>query len=322
MSPDPIRFTSEEVHAHSILCIPLLCGTCFSFPSLPRRSHYTERKKCGPRSGQKASKGPRRMRVSTPPQVPPGDQVAMARHDAAGAPSPAVLTANTRLVGESLDWNCGSMRLGPMPPVHTARSMSNDELSGETTAVDYTDISDAPPQRILSRDGSGSSWWSLEEQHVAPASTPDGAVTMAAWNVPQQRYHNYPPQYRYPPQPDSLRRDAVSWASGTGSVAVGGGARGGASGSSGVSNGSEGESFEDDTSEEGLGQTEEEVAALLIRLGQARTFTDTVAADQERTSSHGDKKTLRAVAVVAGQEAQPQPKPQQVWGDGVRGRGS
>lgn len=65
-------------------------------------------------------------------------------------------------------------------------------------------------------------------------------------------------------------REVESWGGG---CAGGGQSRGGGGGAS-SSQGSGADSSEDDESEEGLGETEEEVAALLVHLGKTRTYFD------------------------------------------------
>lgn len=73
-------------------------------------------------------------------------------------------TTGRLLAIDALEWQCAGINLSPRPPPHAHPALSADDLSGETTGLDYTDVSDAPPLRYLSRDESGSSWWSQEEQ--------------------------------------------------------------------------------------------------------------------------------------------------------------
>lgn len=138
-------------------------------------SHYTERKKCGPRSGQKTSKGTRRARLSPSPSSSPGlkstaphsnEQQAQHQYDSISR-VPGADMGGRSMAKDSLEWQYVGIPLGSAPPMHTHPALSADETSGDTTSIDYTDVSDAPSLRHLSRDGSGSSWWSLEEQQAS-----------------------------------------------------------------------------------------------------------------------------------------------------------
>jgi len=150
--------------------------------------------------------------------------------------SPAIsLLESTRYPGIRLS---GS----PSSQGTTAAALSGGELSGETTAVDLTDCSDAPPsQRALVRDESGGSWWSLEEQNTAPER-----------------------RSRSMTHPDNNEMNHIKkrrWKGDYGSAESAGCVKGSISGDS-----------SDDGSDESLGQAEEEVAALLVHLGRSNPF--------------------------------------------------
>lgn len=158
--------------------------------------------------------------------------------------------------------------------------LSAGELSGETTCVDQTDYSDngVLPRQGLLRDESGSSWWSLDDQGGAggggggaPAPTrfgrPPAPTRGASWpQRHQQRKCDDGPEVggEGAEQYENGRsaRGAGLW-SGLHSNSAGGG-----TGTGSGSAGSAGESWEDEESDEGLGQAEEEVAALLVGLGK------------------------------------------------------
>lgn len=124
----------------------------------------------------------------------------------------------------------------------TTAPLSGGELSGDTTAVDLTDCSDAPPsQRALVRDESGGSWWSLEEQNTAPERS-------RSMTHPDNNEMNHLKKRR--------------WKGDNGSAGSAGCVKGNISS----------DSSEDDGSEESLGQAEEEVAALLVHLGRSNPF--------------------------------------------------
>lgn len=150
--------------------------------------------------------------------------------------------------------------LGRAPP---PRALSAGELSGETTCVDHTDYSDngLPPHQGLLRDESGSSWWSLEDQ---------GAESGGALPTRCDDQHRGVSVKGYERSGDVGSVGANCGYSGLGQ---GGGLWSGVhststAGTVSGSGGSAGESWEDDDSEEGLGQAEEEVAALLVGLGK------------------------------------------------------
>lgn len=261
------------------------------------RSHYTERKKCGPRSGQKTFRGPRRTRVSPDPAAANGATTSSAlqrqqrhttdatlpNHMEVGVPSSSAGASSKCTLESSYE----GLRLSPvLPPSHATPTLSAGELSGETTGVDYTDCSDGPPPRqMLNRDESGSSWWSLEEQGGAPAST--SSFNTAATTTPWVQHDNS----RYDGGGGGggqfggrggRENDGQHW--GGGAV----GAMSGVSGGSGGSGGSGVDSSGDD-SDEGLCQAEEEVAALLVRLGKTNTYFEGFPGDvNARASSSTD----------------------------------
>lgn len=104
------------------------------------------------------------------------------------------------LAKDSLEWQYAGISLGPPPPTHAHPILSADELSGETTSLDYTDVSDAPSLRHLSRDGSGSSWWSLEEQQQQQAGLGMGVGVGMGLGSPQQHaQHHAPMGQMHPP---------------------------------------------------------------------------------------------------------------------------
>lgn len=216
------------------------------------------------------------------------------------------------------DFKYRGLRLGPSPqahailspPPHANPSLSPDELSGETTCVDYTDCSDGPPpQHALLRDESGSSWWSLEDQTTTATSSLSGAAATAAW-VQQQQQEQQRGRY--------VRGDAHYNSShlGQGDDHWGGmrssGANGGVSGSggSGGSAGSAGDSSDDDDSEERLGQAEEEVAALLIRLGKTDSFFEGFTDDETTNGARSPVDREPEGGMARSRE------PQRCWGVG------
>ncbi|CAM9771342.1 unnamed protein product [Choristocarpus tenellus] len=96
--------------------------------------HYTERKKCGPRSGAKNPK----PNLQRPLVIPHTSRPPLKK-----------------------------MRLSPAP---LYPELSSGELSGDTTGPE-PDTSDAPSERFLDRSGSGSSWYSLDDQPPPPSPT-------------------------------------------------------------------------------------------------------------------------------------------------------
>lgn len=170
------------------------------------------------------------------------------------------------------------LAVGAPSPPHATPTLSAGELSGETTCVDHTDYSDngLPPNRGLLRDESGSSWWSLDDQGGAGAASTrlNGACASgASLSQHEHRQHHQ--------QGSDKMCDRSNGVGGVGDghygcngVGQGAGLWSGLHSSSTVgaasgSGASAGESWEDDESEEGLGQAEEEVAALLLGLGKA-----------------------------------------------------
>eukprot|EP00752_Nemacystus_decipiens_P002211 g2102.t1 len=229
--------------------------------------HYTERKKCGPRSGQKTTNKMRRLytadtqlRRRFTAQTHPQHQRPNRAHPNVG------LTPG----------------LGRSPPSHVAPTLSPGELSGETTCVDHTDYSDSglPSHQGLSRDESGSSWWSLDDQGAGSGTgtgTGGGLPTRVNGEGGSWPQHEHPQHQR---QGNIKMCDRGDGAGGVGGAhyrynELGhGGLWSGlhsstTTGTASGSGGSAGESWEDDESEEGLGQAEEEVAVLLLGLGKA-----------------------------------------------------
>lgn len=233
----------------------------------PTSSHYTERKKCGPRSGQKTTTKMRRLYTAE----------TQLRRRYATETQLQQQSANRTPPSADAGMHRG-MTLGAPPPPHATPSLSAGELSGETTCVDHTDYSDngLPPNRGLLRDESGSSWWSLDDQGGAgSASTRLNSACSRGSPLSQQenRQHHQ--------QGCGKMCDRSNGVGGVGGehygcseVGQGAGLWSGlhsssAAGAASGSGGSAGESSEDDESEEGLGQAEEEVAALLLGLGKA-----------------------------------------------------
>lgn len=156
----------------------------------------------------------------------------------------------------------------PLPP--HAPMLSTGELSGETTCVDHTDYSDngLPPHRVLSRDESGSSWWSLDDQGGAGAAVSarlsgvPSPIPSSSW--PQREHHG---SHHHQGGNNDFSSGAGDEHYGQRTGLWGGLRPGSAAGTGSGSGGSTGESW-DDESEEGQGQDEEEVAALLLGLGR------------------------------------------------------
>lgn len=231
-----------------------------------RPSHYTERKKCGPRSGQKTTNKMRRLYTAETQLRRRFTTETQPQHQ---RPNGAHLhrTGVTGLAPV----------LGSSPPAHRTPTLSAGDLSGDTTCVDHTDYSDngLPSHRVLLRDESGSSWWSLEDQGAGAGGGLPTRLNGDGGSWPQHEHHQL---HR---QGNSKVDDRGDGATGVGSAHFGfnelghGGLWSGlhsssTTGTGSGSGGSAGESWEeDDESEEGLGQAEEEVAALLVGLGKA-----------------------------------------------------
>lgn len=246
------------------------------------RSHYTERKKCGPRSGQKTTNKMRRLYTAETQLRRRYTAETQLQHDRANrAHHHRTASLGRRLSPDGVDdLHHSSAPLGRSPPLHSAPTLSAGELSGETTCVDHTDYSDngLPPQQGLLRDESGSSWWSLDDQGAVPAGAAPARVEGAACEGGSWRPHEHQAHHQH------QRGESVKAYDRSGGV----GGNYGYNSSSGLeqrglwsgvhssstagtvsgSGGSAGESWEDDDSEEGLGRAEEEVAALLVGLGK------------------------------------------------------
>ena len=229
-------------------------------------SHYTERKKCGPRSGQKAKCA--RAPSATLPLTEEQKLRAHSRHPTDDSATRASHAAPA--LGESI---YSGLRLGSsLPPSHGPPSLAAGDLSGETTGVDFTDYSDAPPSHhMLVRDESGGSWWSLEDQVKAPesASCPAWAHQEAGYGRSGTSCH---PNHDVGHVDDGHLRKKCRYESGgrwedAHEATGGGGSVSGASGGSGC------ETSEDDVSVES-GQAEEEVAALLIHLWRSEPLVE------------------------------------------------
>ncbi|CAM9128276.1 unnamed protein product [Ectocarpus fasciculatus] len=249
--------------------------------------HYTERKKCGPRSGQKTGNGARRQPASTSPPDCAGSSGADARKQRrqfmeyqqralrtqqqqraavdglAGAPASAPGSRYPAMAHGR-----------PLPP--HAPMLATGELSGETTCVDHTDYSDnGLPPRVLSRDESGSSWWSLDDQGGAGAAVSGrlsgvpAPIPSSSW--PQREHHqqHHHQEQQHQGGNNDFSNDGAGVEHYGQRTGLWGGLRpGSAAGTGSGSGGSTGESW-DDESEEGQGRDEEEeVAALLLGLGK------------------------------------------------------
>ncbi len=228
-------------------------------------SHYTERKKCGPRSGQKTTNKMRRLYTAETQlrrRYTAETQLQQDRANRTYHHRTASLARRPPADGVS-NMNHAAP-LGRTPPPHATPTLSAGELSGETTCVDHTDYSDngPPPNQGLLRDESGSSWWSLDDQGAE-----SGGALLTRFDDHQHhrgvgvKAHDRSgvvggigATYGY----SGLGQGGGLW-SGVHSTSTAGTVSG--------SGGSAGESWEDD-SEEGLGQAEEEVAALLVGLGK------------------------------------------------------
>lgn len=257
---------------------PLLKSTSNVFV---RTSHYTERKKCGPRSGQKTTNKMRRLytaetqlrrRFTAETQPQPQRPNRAHVHDAGLAPG-----------------------LGRSSSPHATPTLSAGELSGETTCVDHTDYSDngLPSHQVLLRDESGSSWWSLDDQGAGTGGGLPTRMNEEGGSWPQHEH----PQRQGNGNGDGKVLDRGDGAGGAGNAPYGynelghGGLWSGlhssttTTGAGSGSGGSAGESWEDDESDEGLGQAEEEVAVLLLGLGKTNEDFEGFSDDENENDS-------------------------------------
>lgn len=232
-----------------------------------RTSHYTERKKCGPRSGQKTTNKMRRLYTAETQLRRRFTAETHPQHQRPNRAHPHVGLAQG---------------LGRSPTPHVTPTLSPGELSGETTCVDHTDYSDngLPSHQVLLRDESGSSWWSMDD-HGAGTGTAGGLPTRGSGGGGSWPQNEHPQHQRQGNGSGSGKMcDRSDSAGGVGGAHYGynelghGGLWSGlhsstTTGTASGSGGSAGESWEDDESEEGLGQAEEEVAVLLLGLGKA-----------------------------------------------------
>lgn len=188
--------------------------------------------------------------------------------------------------------------------------------------MDYTDCSDAPPpNQILMRDVSGSSWWSEDQRGSSAASAqvssaqPSGASdTTAAWGPRQD-----PPTYDgrvgschfNETEEDGGDVEQVQQWGDAHSSSTGG------SGSGSGGSAADGDSSEDDGSEESLGQADEEVAALLVLLGKTDAFIEGFSDDDDEVGEIATLKLKRSLP-----DSPSMPSSQERWnvGDAVRGR--
>lgn len=186
-----------------------------------------------------------------------------------------------------------SMTLGAPPPRHATPTLSAGELSGETTCVDHTDLSDnGLPNQGLVRDESGSSWWSLDDQGAGGAASKRLNGACASGTPFSKEYR----QHQQGSEKVCNRSDGVGGVGdehyGCNGVEQGAGLWSGlhssTAGAASGSGGSAGESWEDDESEEGLGQDEEEVAALLLGLGKANEEFEGFSDDDGSTGGDDD----------------------------------
>ena len=223
-----------------------------------RTSHYTERKKCGPRSGQKTTNKMRRLYTAETQLRRRFTNETQPQHHRPNRTHPN-LAGLASGVGRS--------------PPHAAPALSAGELSGETTCVEHTDSDNGlPSHQVLLRDESGSSWWSLDDRGAGAGGGLPTRSNDEGGSWPQQEHS----QNQRPGNGKVDRSDGAGGVSGAhfgynelGHGGLWSGLHSSTTGTGSGSAGSAGESWEDDESEEGLGQAEEEVAVLLLGLGKA-----------------------------------------------------
>eukprot|EP00903_Cladosiphon_okamuranus_P021068 g19354.t1 len=260
--------------------------------------HYTERKKCGPRSGQKTTNKMRRL-YTAETQLRrrfPGETQTQHQRPNRAHPDHA----------GSVSGVCRSA-----PPPQATPTLSAVELSGETTCVDHTDYSDngLPAHQVLLRDESGSSWWSLDDQG-AGARVEGGLPARVNGEGTSWPRHEHSQHRRQGTAKMYGRGDGTGGASGApygyneqGHGGLWSGLHSSSTTTGSGSGGSAGESWEDDESEEGLGQAEEEVAVLLLGLGKANEDFEGFSDENNDENGRGPKSPARHMSTsTASQE--------------------